>query len=226
MDPKQELTPDTEHQFKTIMSQFNPHKTDCWSALYQINQARWDLGAPAPNLQRLVQQHLPKGSRILVPGCGYGNDALALAEADYEVVALDFAPEALSVAQSRPVSQGKKIQWVHGDLFQEREEWSEYFDGWVELTCFCAISPERRVEYKQQLWEWLSPNGLFIGLFYINLPEGGPPFNSTVEEIETLFCDEFRFQHSQLSQDSVDRRQGQEWEVILKKKQRPMTLFW
>ncbi|MEK7484238.1 MAG: methyltransferase domain-containing protein [Planctomycetota bacterium] len=207
-----------EQQFQAIMARFNPADIQCWSVLYQTNQARWDLGTPAPNLQRLIQQNVPKGTRLLVPGCGYGNDALALAEAGYEVFALDFAPEALTVARNRPISSGAKIHWIQGDLFQSRPEWENYFGGWVELTCFCAIPPKRRSEYKQQLKKWLAPRGMFIGLFYIDLPAGGPPFNSTPEELKTLFSEDFYLNHFQLSSDSVERRQGHEWEAILKKK--------
>jgi SAM-dependent methyltransferase len=62
-------------------------------------------GAPAPSREdafvaRLTTRHLQARARVLEGGCGRGNKVKALAEAGFESVGIDFAPESVRRARS------------------------------------------------------------------------------------------------------------------------------
>ena len=73
-----------------------PHLYD-WAAHYAAANTPWDLGGPHPELsQRLSDGDLapPRdGARALVPGCGHGHDALALARRGWVVTAVDLVAD-------------------------------------------------------------------------------------------------------------------------------------
>ncbi len=194
----------------------NPDQAEEWSIRYQQGQTGWDLGAPAPNLQRLVQEWVPAGSRIIVPGCGRGHDAIAFARKGYRVTAVDFAPEAVEAASRAASEAGVEVEFMTGDIFALPEKFVGGFDAWIELTCFCAISPRRREDYVRQAARLLKPGRLVAGVFFIGLPAGGPPFDSTADEIARLFGDVFETLKLEPSTDSVPARLGKEWEGVFR----------
>ena len=86
-----------------------------WNRRYEENTARWDLGAAPPVLvQFIASLDGPReGARtVLVPGAGYGHDAIAWARAGYEVTAVDFAPLAVEGARARAAEQGVSLSYL------------------------------------------------------------------------------------------------------------------
>jgi methyl halide transferase len=55
-------------------------------------------------------------------------------------------------------------------------------------------------------------------LFYHTEEEGGPPFNTTREDIVKHFSDSFEIQQLTKAEDSAEKRKNKEWLVILVKK--------
>jgi hypothetical protein len=77
------------------------NRSENWDARYAAGRTGWDLGAAALALDRLLSD-LPKGSeRVLVPGAGFGHDAIAWAKAGRDVVAVDFAAQAVEGMRER-----------------------------------------------------------------------------------------------------------------------------
>jgi hypothetical protein len=60
-----------------------------WTIRYAISQVPWDLGEPHSELMARLEDDPGLGvdqrGRVLVPGCGSGNDAGALAEYGWQV---------------------------------------------------------------------------------------------------------------------------------------------
>jgi methyl halide transferase len=201
---------------RATLSFMDPAHAEFWSSRYQSGSTGWDLGAPSPNLQALVREHVAPGAHLFVPGCGRGHDAVAFAAAGYRVTALDFAPEAIAAAAELAAKHGVEVAWEQGDLFADRPAWAHQFDAWVELTCYCAIPLGCRPDYAAQAARWIKPGGKLVGVFFVGLPEGGPPFDSTAEELRTRFAPPFVVEHLRPSERSVAGRQGLEWEGILR----------
>ncbi|MFM7319936.1 MAG: methyltransferase domain-containing protein [Armatimonadota bacterium] len=162
-----------------------------WEGAYVAGDTPWDKGQPSPALVAELRSN-PLAGRVLVPGCGSGNDlpAVLAAGAD-EVVGLDFAPTAVVRARERFAGvSGIRIE--HGDLFALPEAWSGAFDAAVEHTCFCAIPRERRPDYAASVARALRPGGTLLAVFYLTPrddpdPTLGPPFSSDRDELRATF---------------------------------------
>ncbi len=170
-----------------------------WSERYRRGETGWDLGAPTPVFAELLRRGgfpLPphgadRATRVLVPGCGYGHDALLLASAGYEVIAVDFAPEAISALRQRTADLGLSLQALQADLFALPQLLQQPVDMVLEYTCYCAIAPERRPEYFRTVAQVLVPGGWLVALFFPLQQSGaeplsGPPFPVDPNEILTL----------------------------------------
>ena len=112
-----------------------------WSARYASGTTPWDLGRAHPELvERLGEIRGP--GRALVPGCGRGHDALAIAKAGWTVTALDYAEDLRDLLTARMASVGGEV--VIGDAFAYSDG---PFDFVFDHTFFCAIDPRRRSEF-------------------------------------------------------------------------------
>jgi len=88
-----------------------------WSFRYLMNNTPWDLGEPAPELIRRLETDPGLGGRIgrvLVPGCGRGYVAVALAEAGWQVTAVDVATAIESDVAARLSSVGAQETGLSG----------------------------------------------------------------------------------------------------------------
>lgn len=190
-------------------------RAEYWQEIYEESEDHspgWNLGEPNPELVwRLANDKpaIPPGS-VLVPGCGYGHDALALAQAGFEVSALDFAPMALEGARQAFADAGLSGEFIQSSVFDLGRDYDARFDFIFEHTCFCAIHPERRAEYAQLAARVLKPGGQLIGVFYYHGREGGPPWNTTPEQVREAFEPSFECRTLVVAQRSVERRAGKE----------------
>lgn len=157
------------------------HETD-WDKRYQDDDTPWDQGKPAPGLiDWLKNGQLDPQSRVLVPGCGRGHDASAWSKAGFETTGLDVSNLALNDARQAYESL-PNLAFFPGDFLEDQPQ--EPYDLVFEHTLYCAISPNRREEYKQALMHWLGPGGYFLAIhFLFPLTEDGPPFGADREEI-------------------------------------------
>ena len=193
-----------------------------WETLYQNGEAGWDKGAPAPGLLAFLAE-MPLTGRVLVPGCGRGHDVRALAVAGAEeVIGLDLAPSAISEAKPAP-----NTRYVLGDLFALPPEFDGVFDAVFEHTCFCAIPRERRDDYVAAVAGALKPGGLLVGVFYLNPRDNpdpllGPPFNATLEELDTRFAPHFTLLRSEAPTAAFEGREGREVLRVMLRKDAPI----
>jgi len=159
-----------------------------WEQRYQDGETGWDRGAASPALLRWLEQGMLKPCRILVPGCGRGHEAVGLARLGFDVTAIDIAPSACSHLEQELATAGVSGDVICGDLFEFKPSFE--FDAIYEQTCLCAIMPEQRSAYAEQLYRWLKPEGLLLALFMQTGAEGGPPFHCDVLSMHRLLNDE------------------------------------
>ena len=188
-----------------------------WDGLYAQGEDGWELREPAPPLVAWLDAgHTlgPRGSRVLVPGCGRGHDVRLLARRGYRAHGVDFAAAAVAEARALAAAEGIDAEFAQQDVFTLPAEHGEAFDAAWEYTCFCAIDPARRPEYVAMLHAILKPGGTLLGCFY-PLREGtdGPPFPVARDEIERLLGAGFRIIESGEAVASVERRRGLEWMI-------------
>jgi methyl halide transferase len=164
-----------------------------WEQRYRDGVTPWDLGGPPPALEdALVKPPLAGASwRVLVPGAGFGHDALALARAGHRVTAVDIAPSACAALGVRAERAGLPVEVLEGDVLSLPARLDGAFDAVWEQTCLCALAPERRQAYVASMAAALRPGGHFLGLFWHHGQPGGPPHDMPPDLVRALFAARF-----------------------------------
>lgn len=201
-----------------------PNRLDAayWARRYQQGETGWDLNGPTPALVWLLtEKHFPvhPPAHVLVPGCGYGHDALLLAAEGYTVTALDWAHEPLSALQNYAPSN---LHIRCTDFFAYAQECPHTYDAIWEYTFYCAITPGEREAYFAVTNQLLKAGGYWIALLFPlgNQPrEMGPPFALNLEETRHLtrqhgLVERYAFPEAP----SHPARQGRESLMIFQKK--------
>jgi len=175
-----------------------PPSASQWNMRYRNHDTPWDYHAPSPALLEVLDAHRIRG-RVLVPGCGAGHDAVAIARAAggyAQIVAMDIAP--LAIVLANRLYPNFEIDFELGNFLDPPEDFEHDFYWVVEHTLLCALDPEQRPDYVRAVRHSLKANGLFLGIFFRN-PEGsdepdyeGPPWPISVPEIDSLFDPHFK----------------------------------
>jgi methyl halide transferase len=158
---------------------------DFWEERYRTATTPWDRGGVSPALLQWLGSGELLPCRILVPGCGRGYEVLELARRGFEVVALDFAPSAVTHLQSELAVAGLAAEVAEANALT----WSarSAFDAIYEQTCLCALPPKQWQAYEAQLHRWLRARGKLFALFMQTNRDGGPPYHCGLQAMETLF---------------------------------------
>ncbi len=159
-----------------------------WEERYQEGDTGWDRGGPSPALmQWLEDAHLKEGSRVLIPGCGFGHEVLELAKRGHQVTGLDIAPSAITALNKSlsEVGASASSQGVCADLFEY--EPAQPFDVIYEQTCLCTMTPMEYGKYEKQLHTWLKDDGVLLLLLMQTGDTGGPPFHCDLKDMRQLF---------------------------------------
>ena len=193
------------------------YKCEDWQRHYEENDLGWDLGQVAPPFVKLWQEEkLPLG-KVLVPGCGRGHEVVFLAENGFDVTAIDFSSGAVTYLKNALKKRNLEGRILHQDFFRLDESHEGVYDLVLEQTFFCAISPKQRRDYVLNVSRILKPGGILVGLFYHTDEQGGPPYNTTREDIEMHFSKKFEIQELDKTFLSAEQRKDKEWLGILKK---------
>ena len=190
----------------------DPRYSNFWQQRYERGKPGWDKGESAPPLLGAFASRPPDSAgKVLVPGCGFGHEAMHLARLGFEVVAVDFASAPIADLRMRAV--GLSLLALQCDIFTLPEEYIGYFDLVVEHTCFCAIPLERRGEYAKTMAGLLGDGGQLLGLFWELEGEDGPPFNTSPQDLHDNFDPFFIFDTIEKPDNSFPGRQDEEWLV-------------
>ena len=188
-----------------------------WQDHYDSNDLGWDLGQVAPPFVELWEKGKLSLGKVLVPGCGRGHEVIFLAENGFEVTGIDFSEGAVTYLGNALKKRNLKGRILHQDFFSLDDTHDGVYDLVIEQTFFCAISPRQRQDYVLKVSRMLKPGGMLVGLFYHTDKQGGPPYNTTREDIETHFSENFEIQELDKTSLSSEQRKGKEWLGILKK---------
>jgi SAM-dependent methyltransferase len=191
---------------------------DYWNRIYEEeDRPGWDMDQPTPLVEELLElaepHGLQPGMHVVVPGCGYGHDAAGLAERNYRVTGLDFAPRAIDGARKR---YGLRVDWHQADWYTTPlGPWEAVFDH----TCFVAMDPDRRPAYVDACARHLAPGGLWLtALFHEVRDPVGPPHAIAMPEMRALAEARFTVLHLGEAQRSHPRRAGREFLMVARKR--------
>lgn len=184
-----------------------------WEKAWQENRTGWDKGEPVPALIDYLAQHTPDATqgqtpRALVPGCGSGYDAFALAQHGYTTTGLDIAPTAAERFDRCRAHHGvssDKAHIVTDNFFSFTPD--APFDLIWDYTFLCAIQPSQRELWGQTMTRLLHPNGtLLVLVFPIFEPDNpspttdedkGPPYRMHLEHVRHILEPHMVLTHSE-----------------------------
>jgi len=145
----------------------------------------WADLEPVPALVRWLDAHpVAPGTRVLVPGCGLGDDAACLAGAGAAVTAFDVSPTAVAWARRR--YPDTPIEWCAADLLALPEAWTAAFDLVVEVNTLQCLRDEAQAAALRALAATVAPEGrlLAIGRLRDEPDEpDGPPWPLTRSDL-------------------------------------------
>lgn len=183
-----------------------------WSERYSLKQTAWDVHAATPPLTKYIDQVKRKDLKILIPGCGNAYEAEYLCKNEFkQVTLLDLSAVLIQSLQQR--FAGKPIQILHQDFFEHRGQ----YDLILEQTFFCALNPNLRQAYADQMHALLKPGGTLAGVLFNRKFEGGPPFGGSASEYRNLFCRSFTIHTLEPCYNSIPPRADNELFFILRK---------
>lgn len=181
-----------------------------WQQRYIDGTTGWDVGIISNPLKAYIDHLTNKDVRILIPGCGFGHEAVYLATQGFtHVTVIDLVDDALQkLRESYP-----EVNSVTGDFFTHEGAYNLI----LEQTLFCAILPEKREEYIKKVAELLADGGTYAGVLFDRDFEGGPPFGGTATEYAGYLEPHFSTFKLEPCYNSIDARKGTEVFVIAKK---------
>lgn len=190
-----------------------PTEAKDWALRYAEGQTPWDLGDAHPELlKRLASGALGEPARALVPGCGRGHDALALARGGWHVTALDFVNELEPDLETALEPLGGRFacsDFLHFD--------AEPFDLLFDHTFFCALPLQCRAAWGVASARLLRPGGRLAALvFPVGRPaeEAGPPFAMTTNDLAEALGNSFLPICDEPAEKGPGRRWSSRWAVF------------
>lgn len=138
--------------------------------------AEWLLTAP-PGAQR----------RALDVGCGLGDNAEALVQANWAVTAFDVSATAVSWAKRR--FPDLPVTWEVANLMEPPAEWRGAFDLVVEIYTLQTLPPDARLAAVRALADCVAPGGDLLVIARGREPADPPgqmPWPLTREELNVF----------------------------------------
>jgi SAM-dependent methyltransferase len=140
-----------------------------WDASYHDGPAPWDVGEPQPAIVRLASQGGFAGS-VLDAGCGTGENALHIAALGLQVLGVDVAETALSMARKKAADRGIEIEFVAADAFQ-LDRLGRKFETVLDCGMFHTCDADERLRYVASLASVTALDGT---LYVLCLSDEGP----------------------------------------------------
>ena len=95
-----------------------------------------------------------------VVGCGVGDDAQALSDFGFDVVAFDISPSAIELCKNR--YKNSKVDYVVADLFSYPKEWFEKFDVVYECNTIQVLPGVYRKKAREAISSLVGQNGYLL----------------------------------------------------------------
>lgn len=132
------------------------------SAKGDYTKVFWADLEPSPYLVSWLKENPinKQNKRACVIGCGVGDDAQALSEFGFEVIAFDISPKAIELCKNR--YPNTKVQFVVADLFDYPKEWFESFDVVYECNTIQVLPDEYRKKARTSMTSLLSKDGYIL----------------------------------------------------------------
>jgi SAM-dependent methyltransferase len=152
----------------------------------------------------------PQPLTTLIPGCGLGHEVALLAQAGWDVSAIDFSAVAVRAARANLGSWAERVQ--EADFFNYQP--ARKLQCIYERAFLCALAPALHAAIAARWAALLPPGGLLAGFFFLEPTKGGPPFGISSAQLEALLRPHFTLIEDAAVEDSIAVFAGKErWQV-------------
>ncbi len=127
--------------------------------LLYFGRPAWDTGISPPELIELLDQVSP--GHVLDVGCGTGTNLLTMAERGWQVTGLDFAWLSVLKARRKLRRAGCPARVLRRDVTDDLDLGNSY-NLVLDMGCFHGLSPDGRLQYRENLNRWLKPGGTYL----------------------------------------------------------------
>lgn len=165
-----------------------------FDALYReagddVSRVPWADLIPNPNLVEWLETNAARGNgrRVLVIGCGLGDDAEVLAAIGFEVTAFDVSATAIKWCRNR--FPNSTVRYETADLLALPAEWHGAFDLVVEIYTLQVLPPELRSAAMQAMADCVTADGSLLVIARGREPQDDPgqmPWPLTRQELAIL----------------------------------------
>jgi SAM-dependent methyltransferase len=157
-----------------------------WDDSYKDGPAPWDIGRPQPAVVRLASEGALAGP-VLDAGCGTGENALHIASAGLQVLGVDVAETALSVAREKARARGLEADFVLTDAFQ-LGRLDRAFTTVLDCGLFHSFDSDERPDYAQSLASVTASGGQLLVLCFSDAEPGTwGPHRISQEDLRAAF---------------------------------------
>jgi SAM-dependent methyltransferase len=157
-----------------------------WDASYVDGPAPWDTGRPQPAIVRLAGEGAFVGA-VLDAGCGTGENTLYLASLGLDVLGVDVAETALSIAREKAADRGVAADFVVADALR-LDRLGRVFETVLDSGLFHAFDSDERRDYVASL---ASVTRSGVKLYVLCFSDVGPdagPHPISEEELRAAFA--------------------------------------
>jgi SAM-dependent methyltransferase len=152
---------------------------------YKTSTPPWVIGEPQPALVELEKGGLIRG-KVLDVGCGTGEHTILLTRLGYDVLGIDFAPEAIEQARRNAEANGVEARFEVADAMNLPGE--PRYDTIVDSALFHIFDDTDRPKYVASLHTACRPGGIVVVLALSDQGRGfGPEVSG--ETIRDAFVD-------------------------------------
>jgi ubiquinone/menaquinone biosynthesis C-methylase UbiE len=169
---------------------------DWWENAY-IGTPPWDIGAPQPEIVKLVgNNEIPKG-RVLDLGCGLGDNSIFLAKKGFSVTCMDIAHLAIDKGKIKAVQQKVQVDFRVGNALRLDEYFDqEHFSAVIDSGLFHTLNDDERPLAAKQILRVLVNGGKYFVLCFSDKEPGNEgPRRISKKEIEETFSKMFRINY-------------------------------
>ena len=109
-----------------------------WDERYRSDNTPWEMGAPSPELLRVLQEEGIEAGAALDLGCGRGWSCIELARRGFQVTGVDVSNEALTAARKQARETGVQVDFQQADLLSGVDLGGPY-DFVFDRGCFHTV---------------------------------------------------------------------------------------
>jgi SAM-dependent methyltransferase len=175
-----------------------------WDASYLDGPAPWDIGEPQPAIVRLAAEGAFSGS-VLDAGCGTGENALHLASLGLEVLGVDVAATALSIAREKAAARGIDAHFAACDALQ-LDRLGRVFETLLDCGLFHSFDSDERRDYVASVASVTGRGGKLYVLCFSDEGDNRGPHPVSQEELRGAFTPRSGWRIASISPDRVQTR--------------------